>query len=707
MKQRDLFISHSSADADVARELRAVLEGAGYSCWMAPDDVIGTDTWTEQILAGIVATKAMVVLVSARANRSDHVSREVALALGRQHPVLPVRIEPVGPEGSLEYLLSLVQRLDAFPPPIAAHSEAILRRVRALLEAMADQGAAEEPAKRATGPRASGTPRRTPRSSRPGRAEPPTEDVPADAPSATPDGLSIGTQIAGFTVTAVIGEGGQATIYRARQTEPNRDVALKVIRADHAADPAYRARFLQEKDTLSQLEHPSIVPIYLAGEAGGVLFIAMRLIDGPDLGARLRSSGPMPVREMVRTLRPIADAIDYAHQHGVIHRDLKPSNILIDSGGHAYLSDFGIGKQLRSGPDAADTGFATGTLGYMAPEQFATDQDAATPALDIYSFGCVAYACLTGHPPFQGDTAEQTIKAHLQQPMPTLATIRSDVPPAVEAVLARALAKVPAARYPTAVAMVDELESGAQSEQTREIPVPPPTSLLGRARGWVRSNTPLAAIGGFLGVLVLAFVASSVFGGGGGPTPSPSPTGTPAATATAGPTPTPVAPTPTPVAPTPVTTPAGVAYPTAAEAALLGALPALDGAARDCRRYDASFTNALAAIVCDSPNGGTSQLYYGSFADVETMESTYRSILTLAGVAPGGDCNQAIPADAPWRFGDGAKQGQLACYDAPGASTNVVYLWTYDKGLILAFWGAPDNAKGHEFWKSWVTAAGS
>ena len=705
MKQRDLFISHSSADADAARELRVVLERAGYTCWMAPDDVVGTGTWTEQILAGIVATKAMVVLVSARANRSDHVSREVALALGREHPVLPVRIEPVGPEGSLEYLLSLVQRLDAFPPPIATHSEAILRRIGALLEAMADQGATEGkgPAKRASGHRASGAPRRTSRVKAPPRAEPPKGNAPADAPSATADGLAIGTRIAGFTVTAVIGEGGQATIYRARQTEPNRDVALKVIRADHAADPTYRARFLQEKDTLSQLEHPSIVPIYLAGEAGGVLFIAMRLIDGPDLGARLRSSGPMPVREMVRTLRPIAEAIDYAHQRGVIHRDLKPSNILIDSGGHAYLSDFGIGKQLRSGPDVADTGFATGTLGYMAPEQFATDQDAATPALDIYSFGCVAYACLTGHPPFQGETAEQIIKAHLQLPMPTLATTRSDVPPAVEAVIARALSKVPAERYPMAAAMVDALESGAQSEQTREIRVAPPTTVLGRAQAWIRSNTPLAVIGGLLGVLVLAFLASSVFGGGGPkPSPSPLPTGTPTATATAAPTSTPVVPAPTPV----ISTPVGGVYPNEAERALLLQVPALDGAARGCRRFEASFTKALAAVVCDSPDGSQSQVFYGSFSDVPTMDAAYQTILDSVGVKPGGHCADGIPADASWNYG-GPTLGRLACYQAPGGSTNVVYTWTHDKRLILTFWGAPTNAKGLAFWTAWVTAAES
>ena len=134
VKQRDLFISHASEDAVAARELRAELEGAGYTCWMAPDDVVGSRPWAEQILAAIDATRVMVVLISRHANDSVHVSREVNLALGHARAVLPVRIEPVAPGGSLEYLLSLVQHVDAFPPPVSTHSGRIRRMVDALLE---------------------------------------------------------------------------------------------------------------------------------------------------------------------------------------------------------------------------------------------------------------------------------------------------------------------------------------------------------------------------------------------------------------------------------------------------------------------------------------------------------------------------------------------------------------------------------------------
>ncbi|MEO5705097.1 MAG: toll/interleukin-1 receptor domain-containing protein [Candidatus Limnocylindrales bacterium] len=134
MTTRDLFISHSSGDAEVARALRTVLEEAGYTCWMAPDDIVGTGAWTEQILGAIADSKAMLILVSAASNKSQHVSREVNLALGKGRPVLPIRIEDVAPGGSLEYLLSLVQRVDAFPPPVTVHRDRILRRLDTIVE---------------------------------------------------------------------------------------------------------------------------------------------------------------------------------------------------------------------------------------------------------------------------------------------------------------------------------------------------------------------------------------------------------------------------------------------------------------------------------------------------------------------------------------------------------------------------------------------
>ncbi len=679
MKPLDLFISHSSADVEVARELRAVLDEAGYASFMAPDDVIGTDTWTAQILDAIERSRAMIVLVSARANQSNHVSREVSLALGRGRPVLPVRIERVGPEGSLEYLLSLVQWTDAFPPPIKAYSATILRRVEATLQA------------------ADGT-EAVPDETVPDKV--PDETAPDDRPGAPSGALEAGASIGGFTIVEKIGEGGQATIYRAHQAKPRRDVALKVIRADQREDATYRTRFIEEQDTLAGLEHPSIVPVYAAGAEESVLFIAMRLIDGPDLGARLRASGPLSPGETAGILRPIAAALDFAHQHGVIHRDVKPSNILIDSGGLPYLSDFGLGKRSTGGPEISEPGLAIGTLEYMAPEQFATGVAATiTPAADVYALGCVAYACLTGRPPFRADTPERTMYAHINEPVPSLAGSRPDLPPAIDAVLARALAKAPAQRFETAVAFVEALAVAGASEQTRPIPVPPPTTPTGRAETWVRANRPLAAIGGVLGVIILVLAGSAVLDDGDGNGPTATPRRTTVAQTTA-----PTA-TPRPATPAPTRTPVADLFPNAAELQLIASLPQGPGFQDGCERYLNRYTGTTAGISCDDPSGGTAPLFYQSWPDKASMDRMYQSVLDSAKVARTGQCKNGAPAHTYWTLVEGGDRlGELACYEEPRAPGRVSYFWTHDPSLVMTFWSAPSNDEGFQFWGKWARA---
>ena len=683
MKPLDLFISHSSADVEVARELKAILDGAGYTSFMAPDDVIGTDTWTAQILDAIERSRAMIVLVSARANASNHVSREVNLALGRRRPVLPIRIERVGPEGSLEYLLSLVQWTDAFPPPIKSYSATILRRLEATLQAADETDAA-------------------PDETAPEVVPAPAPDAPApdDRPDAPPAALKAGSVIGGFTIVEQIGEGGQATIYRAHQAKPSRDVALKVIRADQREDATYRTRFLEEQDTLAGLEHPSIVPVYAAGAEESVLFIAMRLIDGPDLGARLRTSGPLSPSETARILRPVAEALDFAHQRGVIHRDVKPSNILIDSGSRPYLSDFGLGKRSAGGPEISEPGLAVGTLEYMAPEQFATGETATiTPAADVYALGCVAYACLTGRPPFRHDTPEQTMYAHVNEPMPSLAASRPELPPAIDDVLGRAVAKAPTQRFETAVAFVEALAVAGASEQTRPIVVPPPTTPTGRAEAWVRANRPVAAIGGVLGVLVLVLAGSAVLGGGGAASPTARPTARPSQV---------TVPTPTPrlATPTPTRTPVVDPYPNAAELQLIASLPQGAGIQDGCERFPERYAGTTAGISCDDPGGGGgSRVFYQSWPDQAAMDDQYRSILIGMTFVPDAQCLNAPPADDTWSFGaNGTRQGQLACFVEARADGRVSYLWTHDRKLIMAYWQAPSNKAGYDFWNRWATA---
>jgi serine/threonine protein kinase len=526
MTARDIFLSHSSGDAEVARELRAELEAAGYACWMAPDDVDGTDPWAEQILRAVQDCRAMLVLISSNANQSPHVSREVNLALGRKRAVLPIRIENVQPEASLEYLLSLVQRVDAFPPPIANHKDRILRRLSVIVPLRA--GTLADPSTQRTSPSTAAiaqaatdaieTPAVVDASAATEMGSdartdiaPPTDASPTDAETPlSPAPVGVGSRVGAFTIDDVIGEGGMATVYRATQDEPRRSVALKVIRADHAADDTYRNRFLAEKDTLASLEHPGIVPIYAAGEVDRVLFIAMRRIDGPDLAARLSKSGPMSLAETIVTLRPIADAIDYAHEMGVIHRDIKPSNIILDRGGRPYLTDFGLGKHLGEPRDLSAPGTTLGTLDYMAPEQFSglTDPDLAGRT-DVYALGCVAYACLTGAPPFRADEPQRLMYAHLHGAIPSLRDARPDLPAGVDAAVRQALAKNPADRFATADEFITALTAAQAlaTDRTAAVVVPPTA---GRGSG-LRALAPRGAGLGFAAVIAALVLA---IGGG-------------------------------------------------------------------------------------------------------------------------------------------------------------------------------------------------
>jgi serine/threonine-protein kinase len=510
MEQRDLFLSHSSGDAEVARELRSELEAAGYSCWMAPDDVDGTDPWAEQILAAIEACSAMLVLISGNANRSPHVSREVNLALGRRRPVLPIRIEDVPPEASLEYLLSLVQRIDAFPPPIASHAPRILRRLDSILrrggKGISDSIVAappppiQLPVDAPTDVDTRGAPSDTAVPIMDAEAEtteePPTTPITTTVPATPGPGVTIGA----FTIESVLGEGGMATVYRATQQEPRRSVALKVIRADHAADPVYRQRFLAEKDTLAALEHPSIVPIYAAGEADGVLYIAMRLVDGPDLAGRIEAAGRLSLADTIATIRPIADAVDYAHEMGVVHRDLKPSNIILDKRGRPYLTDFGLGKHVAASQGLSAPGIALGTLAYMAPEQFSgTATESLAGRIDIYALACVVYSCLTGAPPFDGPSLERVMYAHLHEQLPP----RPDIPDAVEEVLRRALAKSPTDRYASAAEFIRALTAAASAIAVPTAAVPVRAKDGAGLSAWARANGMLVSAGATLAALII------------------------------------------------------------------------------------------------------------------------------------------------------------------------------------------------------------
>jgi TolB-like protein len=249
-----------------------------------------------------------------------------------------------------------------------------------------------------------------------------------------------------------------AVVYLARDVRHDRPVALKVLRAELAAAVGAE-RFLREIRIAAALQHPNILPLHDSGDAGGILYYVMPYVEGESLRDRLTREGPLPLADALAIAAETADALGYAHSHGVVHRDVKPENILL-SGGHALVADFGIARavSVADGAQLTETGVALGTPTYMSPEQASADPQIDGRA-DIYALGCVLYEMLAGQPPFSGSTPQAVLARQTLDPVPPLRTVRPDLPPRVERAVFRALAKVPADRFQTAAAYRQALVS--------------------------------------------------------------------------------------------------------------------------------------------------------------------------------------------------------------------------------------------------------
>ena len=276
-----------------------------------------------------------------------------------------------------------------------------------------------------------------------------------------------GNVIAGYRIESMIGRGGMAVVYRAEDMRLGRKVALKLLTPQLADSEQFRQRFIRESRVAASLDHPNIVPIYEAGEADGQLFIAMRYVIGSDLkGVLAEEGGQLPVERALRLFVQIGDALDSAHQAGLVHRDVKPGNVLVAGspdqprhahGDHVYLTDFGLTKrssELTGG--LTGTGHFLGTVDYVSPEQIQGKPVAA--GTDIYAFGCMLYECLTGQLPFRRDDDAALLWAHLVEAPPPVTGVRPEIPGAVDAVVARAMAKDPAERYESCEQLLHELE---------------------------------------------------------------------------------------------------------------------------------------------------------------------------------------------------------------------------------------------------------
>ncbi|MFZ1160859.1 serine/threonine-protein kinase, partial [Mycobacterium sp.] len=246
----------------------------------------------------------------------------------------------------------------------------------------------------------------------------------------------------------LLGRGGMGEVYEAEDTRKGRVVALKLISPDFSGDPMFRVRMQREAGAAGRLTEPHVVPIHDYGEINGQLYLDMRLIEGADLASVLKRTGPMSPPRAVAIVRQVAAALDAAHAGGVTHRDVKPENILITGDDFAYLLDFGIAR-AGTDPGLTQTGMAVGTYKYMAPERFSDNQ--VTYRADIYSLACVLGECLIGAPPFRGDSIERLVAAHLMEPAPRPSQLRpGKVPPALDQVIAKGMAKNPEDRYRSA-----------------------------------------------------------------------------------------------------------------------------------------------------------------------------------------------------------------------------------------------------------------
>jgi serine/threonine protein kinase len=289
-------------------------------------------------------------------------------------------------------------------------------------------------------------------------------------------GFRAGALVAGYRLEAQVGAGGMAVVFRARDERLNRPVALKILSPALAADHEFRRRFIAESRAAAAVDDPHIIPVYEAGEAGGMLFIAMRFVKGGDLRLVLDREGALPPARAATFISPVASALDAAHAAGLVHRDVKPANILVDARAgrpdHVYLSDFGVSKGASSSVGLTGAGQFLGTPGYSAPEQI--QGWAVDGRTDQYALACVAYQLLAGGAPFERDQGMAVLLAHLSQPAPLLTSRRPGLPRAADEVLARGLAKTPEKRYASCRDFADALRDalGLEPYHTRAPIVP-------------------------------------------------------------------------------------------------------------------------------------------------------------------------------------------------------------------------------------------
>jgi TolB-like protein/tRNA A-37 threonylcarbamoyl transferase component Bud32 len=299
-----------------------------------------------------------------------------------------------------------------------------------------------------------------------------------------------------YEVDRLVGEGGMATVFLAKDLRHGRKVAIKTLRAELAASIGAE-RFLREIRLAANLQHPNVLALYDSGDADGILYYVMPFIEGESLRDRLNREQQLPLHDAVRITREAAEGLAYAHEHGVIHRDIKPENILLQTG-HALVADFGIARAAdAAGEKLTQTGMAVGTPHYMSPEQ-SLGADHADGRSDIYSLGCVLYEMLAGQPPFDGPNSRAILARHAMEQVPSIRIVRQSVPEELEDAVLQALEKTPADRFQKMSEMADllaDLETTVATRRTTSRGVPAVRRSTSGGVKAVRRTTPVAILG--------------------------------------------------------------------------------------------------------------------------------------------------------------------------------------------------------------------
>ena len=462
-----------------------------------------------------------------------------------------------------------------------------------------------------------------------------------------------------YLIEGEIARGGMGVVYSATDQLLGRPVALKVMATWMSDDATARQRFLREAKSAASVEHPNVVNIYDSGEVDGRLYLTMRLVRGVDLGHVIELRGRLTPAEVADVADAVAAGLDAAHARGLVHRDVKPGNILLDEERHRpVLCDFGLAKSADGSTRLTSTGTTVGTLLYMAPEQVLGQE--ATAASDVYAFGCVLFDCLTGSPPFPGQSQHAVAMAHLNDPVPDITARVPGLGPDVQDVLEGCLAKDPQDRWPSAGEAADALRDALSAAPPTDAPhatvvLDGPRS--GARRGLLAACAAVVLVAGLTGGLVGMSAGQDAAPEGGAPQPEES---------------------------------------LPPQAALQALLPA-EVYGDSCTPQPAA-PGQLAAVKCTSvPGGGADEVLVRQFEDDETMEAAFDRNYVQDDAYTKGSCS-----DGPNHYGtwlrDGERAGALAC--GTNSNEHATVTWQHD-GASLQLVGVRfdrDHAQLYDWW---------